>query len=182
MAVLAGDALLTDAFGIAATAQLPKPQDMAFAISVLSESAGSLGMVGGQVLDILSEQRECTEEEVIAIQTRKTGALIHAACVLGAIAGDATETQLDAAATFADALGLAFQIRDDMLDVIGTKEEMGKAVGTDETKNTFVRIYGLEKCEELVQHYTGIAIDALSAFEDNGYMIALANSLTKRRV
>ena len=181
MAVLAGDALLTDAFCVAATAQLPKPQDMAFAVSVLSECAGSLGMVGGQVLDILSEERECTEEDVLSIQSRKTGALINAACVLGAIAGDATEEQLDAAATFAGALGLAFQIRDDMLDVIGTQEEMGKQVGTDETKNTFVKIYGLEKCEELVQHYTSVAIDALSAFEDNKYMITLARSLTDRR-
>ena len=181
MAVLAGDALLTDAFCVAATAQLPKPQDMAFAISVLSECAGSLGMVGGQVLDILSEERECTEDDVLAIQSRKTGALINAACVLGAIAGDATEEQLDAAATFAGALGLAFQIRDDMLDVIGTQEEMGKGVGTDETKNTFVRIYGLEKCEDLVQKYTAVAIDALHIFENNEYMIALAKSLTERR-
>ena len=181
MAVLAGDALLTDAFCVAATAQLPKPQDMAFAISVLSECAGSLGMVGGQVLDILSEERECTEDDVLAIQSRKTGALINAACVLGAIAGDATEEQLDAAATFAGALGLAFQIRDDMLDVIGTQEEMGKGVGTDETKNTFVRIYGLEKCEDLVQKYTAVAIDALHIFENSEYMIALAKSLTERR-
>jgi len=181
MAVLAGDALLTDAFSVAATAQLPKPQDMAFAISVLSECAGSLGMVGGQVLDILSEQRECTEDDVLAIQSRKTGALINAACVLGAIAGDATEEQLDAAATFAGALGLAFQIRDDMLDVIGTQEEMGKGVGTDETKNTFVRIYGLEKCEELVQKYTAVAIDALRVFENNEYLVSLAKSLTERR-
>jgi geranylgeranyl diphosphate synthase type II len=181
LAVLAGDALLTDAFCVAATAQLPKPQDMAFAISVLSECAGSLGMVGGQVLDILSEERECSEEEVLAIQTRKTGALINAACVLGAVAGDATEEQLDAAATFAGALGLAFQIRDDMLDVIGTQEEMGKGVGTDKTKNTFVRIYGLEKCEELVQHYTSVAIDALRIFENHTYLLELAESLTKRR-
>ena len=181
MAVLAGDALLTDAFCVAATAQLPKPQDMAFAISVLSECAGSLGMVGGQVLDILSEERECSEEEVLAIQSRKTGALINAACVLGAIAGDASEEQLDAAATFAGALGLAFQIRDDMLDVIGTQEEMGKGVGTDTSKNTFVRIYGLEKCEELVQSYTDIAIKALEAFEDRVHMVELAKKLTDRR-
>ena len=150
MAVLAGDALLTDAFAVAATAQLPHPEDMAFAISVLSECAGSLGMVGGQVLDVLSEERECTEEEICNIQSRKTGALINAACVLGAIAGGASEEQLGAAAQFAGALGLAFQIRDDMLDVIGTQQEMGKGVGTDAVKNTFVRLYGLEKCEELV--------------------------------
>jgi len=182
MAILAGDALLTDAFAVASTAQLPEPADMAFAIGMLSECAGSMGMVGGQVLDILAETRECTEEDVLAIQSRKTGALINAACVLGAIAGGASESQIDAAAQFAAALGLAFQIRDDMLDVIGTQEEMGKGVGTDAAKNTFVRLYGLEKCEELVQKYTALAIDALDAFEDTDYLKGLALSLTARTV
>ena len=181
LAVLAGDALLTDAFAVAATAQLPKPENMAFAISVLSECAGSLGMVGGQVLDVMSEQRACTEDEVLAIQSRKTGGLIRAACVLGVIAGGGSEEQIQAAAQFAGALGLAFQIRDDMLDVIGTQEEMGKGVGTDETKNTFVRIYGIEKCEELVNRYTDNAIAALDKFADNTFMEALAKQLTQRR-
>ena len=182
MAILAGDALLTDAFAVAATAQLPEPADMAFAIGMLSECAGSLGMVGGQVLDIQAEQRECTEEDVLAIQDRKTGALISAACVLGTIAGGGTEDQVQAAAQFAAGLGLAFQIRDDMLDVIGTVEEMGQGVGTDSAKNTFVRLYGLEKCEKLVRKYTDYAINALSVFEDNSFMIELAKSLTDRTV
>jgi len=181
MAILAGDALLTDAFAVASTAQLPQPQDMAFAISVLSECAGSLGMVGGQVLDIQSEQRACTEEEILNIQSRKTGALINAACVLGVVAAGGTEEQIDAAASFAGALGIAFQIRDDMLDVIGTKDEMGKGVGTDDVKNTFVRLYGLEKCEELVQKYTDAALSALDVFEDPGFLPELAASLTARR-
>ena len=182
MAVLAGDALLTDAFMSAASAKLPKPEDMSTAIALLAECAGSLGMVGGQVLDIRSEERELSEEEVLAIQSRKTGALIRAACCLGAIAGGANEEQLDAAAQFAAGLGLAFQIRDDMLDVIGTQEEMGKGVGTDSVKNTFVRLYGLDKCEELVNRYPQYAIDALVVFEDTEYTIALAKSLTDRRV
>jgi len=181
MAILAGDALLTDAFAVASTAQLAQPQDMAFAISVLSECAGSLGMVGGQVLDIRSEERECTEEEILNIQSRKTGALINAACVLGVIAAGGTEEQIDAAASFAGALGIAFQIRDDMLDVIGTRDEMGKGVGTDEVKNTFVRLYGLDKCEELVQKYTDAALSALEAFDDPGILPELAASLTDRR-
>ena len=181
MAILAGDALLTDAFSVAATAQLDG-KAMSEAIAVLSECAGSLGMVGGQVLDIMSEERILTEDEVLAIQTRKTGALINAACVTGALAGGAAQEQLEAACRFAASLGLAFQIRDDMLDVIGTQEEMGKGVGTDNAKNTFVRLYGLEKCEELVQKYTQLAIDALNVFTDNSFMIALAKSLTDRRV
>ncbi len=180
MAILAGDALLTDAFAVAATAQLPEPADMAFAIAMLSECAGSLGMVGGQVLDIQAEQRQCTEEDIQAIQNRKTGALINAACVLGAVAGGGNEESIEAAAKFAAGLGLAFQIRDDMLDVIGTAEEMGKGVGTDAGKNTFVRLYGLEKCEELVQKYTDYAISALDVFDDNSYLIELAKSLTGR--
>ena len=180
MAVLAGDALLTDAFTVAATSDLTGTA-MADAIGILSECAGSLGMVGGQVLDILSEQRECTEEEILAIQSRKTGALIRAACALGAIAGDASEEQFDAACRFAAALGLAFQIRDDMLDVIGTREEMGKTVGTDATKNTFVRLYGLERCEELVRQYTDMALDALKIFPDNAFMMQLALQLTDRK-
>ena len=180
MAILAGDALLTDAFAVAATTQLPEPADMAFAIATLSECAGSLGMVGGQVLDIQAEQRECTEEDILAIQSRKTGALINAACVLGTIAGGGNEERIEAASKFAAALGLAFQIRDDMLDVIGTQEEMGKGVGTDADKNTFVRLYGLEKCEELVQQYTDYAIASLDVFDDTEQLIALAKSLTGR--
>ena len=176
MAILAGDSLLTDAFAVASTAGKVE------GIAVLAECAGSLGMVGGQVLDIMSEERVLTEQEVIDIQSRKTGALINAACVCGVIAAGGTQEQIRAAGTFAGALGMAFQIRDDMLDVIGTQEEMGKGVGTDESKNTFVRLYGLEKCEELVQKYTNYALDALKVFEDTDYITALAKSLTARRV
>ena len=181
MAVLAGDALLTDAFALASTAKLPNPAQMSLAIGVLSENAGSLGMVGGQVLDMLSQQRECSEQEVLDIQSRKTGALINAACVLGAIAGGAGEAQIKAAAGFAGCLGLAFQIRDDMLDVFGDAGELGKETGHDADKNTFVRLYGLEKCEELVQKYTNAAIEQLQAFQDAGDLISLAQSLTARR-
>ena len=176
MAILAGDALLTDAFAVAAQG------GSVDAIAVLAECAGSLGMVGGQVLDIMSEERILSEQEVIDIQSRKTGALINAACVCGVIAGGGSREQVQAAATFAGALGMAFQIRDDMLDVIGTREEMGKGVGTDANKNTFVRLYGLEKCEELVRRYTDVAIDALRVFDDTAFAVALARSLTDRTV
>lgn len=182
MAVLAGDALLTDAFLMASTATLSRPENMALAISVLAHNAGSLGMVGGQVLDISSEERVLTEDEVLAIQTRKTGALINASCVLGVIAAGGDENQLEAAGRFAGALGLAFQIRDDMLDVIGNEQELGKAVGTDTIKNTFVRLYGLEKCEELVQRYTSLALEALKTFSDSEYLRELAIQLTQRTV
>ena len=182
MAVLAGDALLTDAFMVAARAKLPKPEDMSTAVGLLAECTGSLGMVGGQVLDIMAEERELSEQEVLDIQSRKTGALIRAACALGAIAGGADDKQFDAACQFAAGLGLAFQIRDDMLDVIGTQAELGKATGMDGEKNTFVRLYGLERCEELVKTYTNYAVSALSVFEDTDYIVELAKSLTERRV
>ena len=165
MAVLAGDALLSDAFAVAASAELPNPADLATAIGVLGQCSGSLGMVGGQVLDV---------------QSRKTGALINAACVLGVLAGGGNETQVEAAAAFAGLLGLAFQIRDDMLDVIGSAQELGKAVGVDQGKNNFVRLYGLEKCEELVTKYTDSAIQRLDVFPDHAAMEALARSLTGR--
>ena len=182
MAILAGDALLTDAFLSASGAKLTHPEAMAQAMALLATCAGSSGMVGGQVLDIMSEERQISEEEILNIQSRKTGGLIRAACGLGAIAGGASPEQVDAACRFADNLGLAFQIRDDMLDVIGTQEEMGKGVGTDETKNTFVRLYGLPKCEELVQKYTADAIQALDLFEDRAFLTELAENLTNRRV
>ena len=181
MAVLAGDALLTDAFMTVANAQDLPGAAIAKAVAVLAECTGSLGMVGGQVLDIDSENRLLTEQEVLDIQSRKTGALIRASCVLGVIAGGGSAEQLKAAAKFADRLGLAFQIRDDVLDVIGTQAEMGKGVGTDEAKNTFVRLYGLEKCEELVNRYTQEAISALSPFHDREFLVELALSLTARR-
>ena len=179
-AVLAGDALLTDAFMLAASAQLDRPEDMALAIGVLAHNAGSLGMAGGQMLDIDSEQRQLTQQEVYDIQSRKTVALINASCVLGVIAGGGDTKQMQAASQFAAGLGMAFQIRDDMLDVIGSQEELGKAVGTDTQKNTFVRLFGLEKCEQMVQDYTQLAIDALDAFQDHEFLKELALQLTSR--
>lgn len=181
IAILAGDALLSDAFACAASADLPG-KDVAFAIQLLSENIGSFGMVGGQVLDIMSERRELTEQEVLDIQSRKTGALINASCALGVIAGGGSEEQLHAACGFAGLLGLAFQIRDDMLDVIATQEEMGKGVGSDVSKNTFVRLYGLQKCEELVEKYTTMAIEYLDVFSETEYLIELAQSLTARKM
>lgn len=179
IAVLAGDGLLTEAFSMLSAA--PYSAEIRIrAVQVLAECAGALGMVGGQVLDIQSESRECTEQEVLNIQERKTGALIKAACVLGVLAGGGSEEQILWAGKFARHLGLAFQIRDDILDVIGTKEEMGKSVGTDAGKNTFVSLHGMEICEGLVKSHTAAAMDCLYFFENNGYMLSLAQSLTGR--
>ena len=182
MAILAGDAMLTSAFGHIANADSISDSAKLRAVSYLSRCAGETGMVGGQVLDIMAEQRECTEAEILNIQNRKTGALIKAACVLGVMAANGTAQQEFAAMEFADHLGLAFQIRDDMLDVIGDAQKLGKATGMDGQKNTFVRLYGLEKCEELVKEHTDAAIRALEAFEDQSFMKELALSLVGREM
>ena len=181
MAVLAGDALLTAAFKQLAWADLSSDIRIR-AVEVLSDCAGELGMVGGQVLDIQSEQRQCTQQEVIDIQSRKTGALIKAACLLGVLAGQGSAEQLDAAAAFADHLGLAFQIRDDMLDVIGNAEELGKATGVDAGKNTFVQLYGLDKCDALVKEHTENALKQLDLFADHAFMRELSFTLVGRTV
>ncbi len=181
IAVLAGDALLTAAFS--QIAQAPFDGDTRIrAVNALAACAGELGMVGGQVLDMQSENRQCTDTEVLDIQNRKTGALFRAACMLGVQAGNGGAQQLEAAKTFADGFGLAFQIRDDMLDVIGSAEELGKSVGTDGVKNTFVQLYGLEKCDALVCQHTQKAIEALDIFPEKGFMAQLARDLTGRKV
>jgi geranylgeranyl diphosphate synthase type II len=183
MAILAGDGLLTDAFLQASSMELSNPGDMALAIGVLAQNAGSLGMVGGQVLDIMAEQRELTEQEVLDIQSRKTGCLIRAACALGAIAGGATEAQFDAACQFAAALGLAFQIRDDMLDVIGIADEFGKPIGSDreEGKVTFVDLFGVDGCQKAVLACTAAAKEAVAAYDTEGFLSYLADSLARRK-
>ena len=179
MAVLAGDALLTAAFAQFADAPYDA-QVKINAVNMLAQCAGQTGMVGGQALDMQSESRQCTAQEVIAIQSRKTGALIKAACVLGVLAGNGNTQQIKAAEVFADNLGLAFQIRDDMLDIIGNQNELGKAIGADEHKNTFVKILGLDACAKLVAEHTDKAIDALSAFADPSFMVKLSQALTDR--
>ena len=179
-AILAGDALLTAAFSSIVRSDF-EPQILAHAVKILSDCAGECGMVGGQMLDIMSEQRQCTEQEVRDIQSRKTGALIRAGCMLGVLAGNGTESQLTAAAQFADHLGLAFQIRDDMLDVIGDAQTLGKNVGVDGSKNTFLQLYGLDLCDALVRDHTNQATSILrSSFSDTAFMEHLSNWLTGR--
>ena len=179
MAILAGDGLLTDAFMTLACAPLP-PERLVNCVRLLSQYAGPWGMVGGQALDMLSEERELTEEEVRAIQTRKTGCLIKAACVLGVICGGGGDEEIEAAERYAESLGLAFQVRDDVLDVIGDAAKLGKATGVDGSKNTFVRLWGLERCEELIARKSASACEALTAFEHPRTLRELALYLAGR--
>ena len=182
LAVLAGDGLLTAAFETASNA----PADPAVtvkAIRILSEQAGELGMVGGQVLDMEAEEQELTEQGIYDIQRRKTGALIQAACQIGVVAANGTQQQLDAAKTYAQNLGLAFQIRDDMLDVIGDEATFGKPIGSDkaEKKTTFVDLLGLAACEREVVRLTDEAISALGPFGGEAdFLAALSHSMETR--
>ncbi len=178
-AVLAGDALLTAAFDTICHANAD-PAVAVKAAGILASCAGEKGMVGGQVMDMDGETRVMSAEEVHTIHRLKTGALITAACCMGVAAGKGTEEQMRAAAEFAASIGLAFQIRDDMLDVIGDAEKLGKAVHADQKKNTFVSIYGMERCAQWIEEENCKALNALSVFPNHEFLAQLADMLANR--
>lgn len=184
-ALLAGDGLLTAAFGIIADgAKKGKypPEVAVEAVSALSHYAGASGMVGGQYIDLAGENEKLSAEKLELMEKLKTGCLISAACVMGCIAAKANNEKIEAAKTFATNIGLAFQIKDDILDVTGTAEKLGKPVGSDEenNKSTYVKIFGLEKCRELVEELTNIAMKSLDVFENNEQLKQYAEHLSKR--
>ena len=183
-AVLAGDGLLTAAFETAldAAAHLPA-QRVVEAAQTLAGAAGAAGMVGGQVLDMAGEGRALALDEIEELQRLKTGSLIAAAAELGCIAAGGSEEQRAAVGTYAEKLGLAFQIRDDMLDVTATAEELGKPIGSDEEsgKSTFVTLKGLEEGGRLVEKLTGEAEAALAGFDHPEFLLELARSLAQRK-
>ncbi|MGE4276812.1 MAG: polyprenyl synthetase family protein [Lawsonibacter sp.] len=181
-AILAGDGLLTAAFGQLAKAALP-PDRIVAAVSCLSAAAGPVGMVGGQSLDMAGEGRALTREELELLQSLKTGALISASAELGCIAAGGSPEQLDRVRCYAQALGRAFQVRDDMLDLISSDQELGKPVGSDHAneKSTFVTALGLDGCEALVENLTQQAIDALDGFEHPEFHIWLARQMAQRK-
>lgn len=182
-AVLAGDGLLTAAFetALGAGAYLPAER-VTEALSVLSAAAGPAGMVGGQALDMAGEGHALTLPDVEELQKLKTGALISAAAELGVIAAGGGEVQRAAVRLYAQKLGLAFQIRDDMLDVTGDQDSLGKPIGSDAEaeKTTFVTLKGLEECGRMVERLTDEAMEALSAFEDPWFLEELARVLVGR--
>ena len=179
-AVLAGDALLTAAFETLANSGAGA-DIIAGTVKTLAVAAGELGMVGGQVLDLAAEEEETPDaEHIYTLQDLKTGALIRAACCCGVVAGHGSAAQYEAAARYATALGLAFQIRDDMLDVLGDAKTLGKAVHVDEKKGTFVRLYGLERCGEMIAAEGEKAEAALEVFEDPAFLKELVQKLAVR--
>lgn len=165
-ALLAGDALLTEAFGAAAKTVAINTENVTAAISTLSSCAGIAGMVGGQVMDIAGEQCLTNESGILEMYRLKTGALIKAACVCGAILAGADEEEITAAAVYGEKLGLAFQLIDDILDHEGDEALLGKPIGSDEKndKYTLVGVLGIERCRELAKQYTDEAHTALGCF------------------
>ena len=180
-ATLAGDALQAFAFETVLGAPLPAERALACG-KILANAAGHEGICGGQQLDLEWEGRALTEDELHEIHLRKTSALIRAACLMGVAAAGGTQAQRDAAARYADHFGYAFQIRDDMLDVIGDEKTFGKPIGSDreEGKTTFVDLLGLEKSQQLVREHSALAADALSVMADAGFLIHLVHALEER--
>ena len=180
-AILAGDALLTAAFEHLAKADLPAER-IVEAVTCLSRCAGAPGMVGGQVLDMAGEGRSLSISELEQLQSLKTGALISAAAQLGCIAAGGSREQHASIVTYAQALGRAFQIRDDMLDEIATAEELGKPIGSDRAneKSTFLTALGLDRCQQQVDRLTNTAVEALSEFEKPEFLIWLAEEMANR--
>lgn len=183
-ATLAGDAMQALAFQMVLDAPLSDGRTLRCA-RLLARAAGPEGICGGQQMDLEWEGRALSEEELLQIHLHKTAALIRAACLMGVAAAGGTPEQEEAAAAFADHLGLAFQIRDDILDVTSTEEELGKPIGSDAAneKTTYVTLYGPDRCEELVLEHTRAARQALEQTEwpgDPGFLLWLAEALARR--
>ncbi len=185
-AILAGDGLLTRAFGvIAAEDCLFEPAVRCQLIAELSKAAGMSGMIGGQMLDILAEQMdEMDLPEIIRLQQMKTGRLFSFACEAGAIMGKASHEDRQALKSYARDIGLAFQIADDILDVEGDADSMGKAVrkDLDAHKATFISLLGLEKAKEQADALSYQAIASLECFDEKADLLRdLSRFIVERR-
>lgn len=183
MATLAGDALLNRAFEVMLSQTAVTADRAMAAAGHIARCSGVYGMIGGQVQDLALEGKTATLEELREMVSLKTGALLQAACEGGAILAGATEEQREAARQYAAALGLAFQIQDDILDVTGDQSVLGKAIGSDAAneKTTFVSVYGLEACRGMVRDLTLEALAAAQVFPDDEYLKELALYLAQRK-
>lgn len=172
-ALLAGDGLLTLAFSVVSGAQLPS-EKVVKAVKLLADCAGYRGMIGGQTMDLQHEGQSITVEQLRKTDALKTGKLIYAACHLGCIAASADEKAIEAAKLYAENIGLAFQIVDDVLDITSTAEELGKPIGSDESngKSTYPALLGFEKSKALVAQLTDEAVNAVAVFGEKGEFLA----------
>jgi geranylgeranyl diphosphate synthase type II len=170
VALLAGDGLLTEAFALMARCGAsgnPAPANLLRGIALIAKAAGHEGMVGGQAVDIRSEGKKLDSAAVEFIHTRKTGALITASVASGAILAGADERQLEAITDYGRAVGLAFQIADDILDIVGDSKQMGKGVGGDARKKkiTYPSVLGLEASRRIQSEMVEKAVRALRDFD-----------------
>ena len=183
-AILAGDALLTLAFSVILRQQDVPAERLLRIVDEISRLAGAEGMVGGQMLDLEAENRRISMEELQRVHMGKTGALFRAALRSGAILAGASEQQLAALTAYADHFGLAFQITDDILDVVGTAEDIGKPVGSDEKnhKSTYVTLTSLDEAQSLARQTVESAVDALHIFGDEAaFLRELVLYLVRRK-
>ncbi|HZK55022.1 MAG TPA: farnesyl diphosphate synthase [Desulfosporosinus sp.] len=183
-AILTGDALLTYAFELLADPGANKPERQLRIIREVAVAAGKEGMVGGQVADVAGEGKKLNLEEIEAIHKRKTGALLIASARLGGILGGGTEQQVQALTDYAQALGLAFQIKDDILDVVGNSEILGKPAGSDlrQGKATYVSLLGLEGSEHQLHDQILKAQASLKSFDEDAiFLIELAYYIEQRQ-
>ena len=182
-ATLAGDALQAAAFETLLKSELP-PERAAEAAGILAQAAGAHGICGGQYLDIFKEGKPMTAHEIIEIHSAKTAAMFSAAARIGVIAAGGTQEQIAAAEQYALSIGMAFQIKDDVLDRSAAPEELGKPVGSDmqNNKTTFLTLYGMQECEKMIRAETEKAIAALGgAFTNTSFLVWLAYLLTERK-
>jgi len=186
-ALLAGDGLLNFAYETAAAAfnDTKDPVKTANALKILSQKAGIFGMVGGQAVDVDCEKNNnpLTKEKLLYIHENKTAALIEASMMIGALLGGASGSDVKKMEEAASAIGIAFQIRDDILDVVGTFEELGKPIGSDadNDKDTYVTLFGFDKAKEDVKLYSDKALSIIESFEgDKTFLTKLVESLVSR--
>ena len=182
-AILAGDALLTKAFEITSEAKNIAPEKAMQAISMLASSAGTEGMIGGQVIDMEYEGKSITLDTLKKMHLLKTGAIIRSSCKIGVLLAGGDEQQIQAVDDFASNLGIAFQIRDDILDVEGDTSTLGKKVGSDieSDKNTYTKLMELDEAKRLVKEYSERAKSALSVFGERAdFLLSLTDYLSGR--
>lgn len=184
-ALLAGDSLLTGAFEAAASNNEVGAEVAAKAVAYLASCAGRYGMVGGQIMDLEGEKKKLTLDQLLKLHSLKTGALISAASVLGALAAgvDLTDPRMEDVVTYAENIGLAFQIVDDILDRTGDSAELGKNVGVDaeHEKNTFLSFFTVEEAQFYADRLTREAINAIRKYRDSDALCTLAEWLATRK-
>lgn len=169
IAVLAGDTLLNEAMNIMMKFALNNDKNSLIAAEKIANAAGPEGMIGGQVVDIINEGKKISEDELKYMHMKKTGELIKVSIVAGALLGEAPEEDIKLLEKFGKNLGLAFQIKDDILDVIGNTEKLGKNILSDEENNktNFITMYGLEYCIKECERLTKESIDILDSLSVN---------------